>query len=257
MRVEIYVEDQGEGETVVLAHAGVTDCRVWDLAVPMLAAQGYRVIRYDLPCYGRSPRPAEPVSLVSVALRVLDDAQVDRAHWVGLSQGGATGADLALAAPGRLRSLSLVAPGLSGYEWPPREPTAAMLSAYEAGDARGVATEVLRRWGPMSFDADGQVIDEPAARVVLDQAGVFMMEDELEIEEPSAVPRLGEITAPTLVVLGDRDEQSITDIGHLYAAKIPGARLQMLAGADHLLPLRVPQQLGDLLLEHLAAAGRG
>jgi len=104
----------------------------------------------------------------------------------------------------------------------------------------------------MSFDEAGQLrADDPAATVLLDQADWFM-QDEDEIDEPPAEPRLGEIAVPTLVVLGDRDVEAITDIGHRYARGIPGARLHTLAPADHLLPLRVPDQLHPLLLEHLA-----
>ena len=80
-----------------------------------------------------------------------------------------------------------------------------------------------------------------------------MEEEDFQREEPSAVERLGEIDVPTLVVLGDRDEHTITDIGNLYAATIPNARLEMIPGADHLLPLRVPQRLHELLLDHFGA----
>lgn len=241
--MQIHVEDVGSGDPVVLAHAGVTDRRVWDLTLPALVEAGYRVIRYDAPGYGLSPMPTEPYSLVRIAIEVLDAAKVGSVHWVGLSMGGATGADLAIAQPARVRTLSLVAPGLSGYEWPPREPVEDVVG-------------ILRRWGPMSFDAQGNVIDEPASRVLLEQTPVFESEVDFELEEPSAVDRLGEIVAPTLIVLGDRDEETITDIANLYAARIPGSRLVTLAGADHLLPLRVPGELNALLLEHFASPER-
>jgi pimeloyl-ACP methyl ester carboxylesterase len=251
--VDIHVEDVGTGDPVVLAHAGVTDSRVWDLTVPALVEAGYRAIRYDAPGFGRSPMPAEPYSLVRLAIDVMDAAGVETAHWVGLSGGGATGVDLALAEPSRVRTLSLVAPGLSGYEWPPYERFDAMEAAYERRDTAGLAVEVLRRWGPMSLDAQGNVIDEHASRVLLEQADWFIGDVDYEVAEPSAVERLGEISVPTLIVLGDRDDYTITDIGNLYAAGIPGSRLVTLAGADHLLPLRVPGELNALLLEHFAA----
>ncbi|HCT80335.1 MAG TPA: alpha/beta hydrolase [Micromonosporaceae bacterium] len=246
-----FLEDRGKGEPVVLAHAGVTDSRIWDLAVPLLLDAGYRVIRYDLPGYGRSEAPTKPYSLVELALRLLDESGLEAVHWVGLSQGGATGVDLTLAHPERIKTLALVAPGLSGYDWPKSVNREAMEAAYLRGDAHGLAVEVLRRWGPMSFASTGEVLDEPAAKIVLEQAGWFMAEDDFEIEEPSAVDRLGEIRVPTLIVLGEQDEATITDIGRIYAEGIPGAQSVTLAGADHLLPLRVPEQLHPLLLEHL------
>lgn len=245
----MYVEDLGTGDPVLLAHAGVTDSRVWDLAVPALREAGFRTIRFDAPGFGRSRRPQGPHSLVADALDVLDSAGVASAHWVGLSQGGATGVDLALAAPDRVRSLTLVAPGMSGYRWPSYDYGQAVEDAYGRGEAETVAKAILRRWGPMSFGADGEVIEELASKVVLDQAEWFMQDDP-EIDEPSALDRLGDLRIPTLVILGDRDEQTITDIGRLYHNAIPGARLEVLE-ADHLLPLRVPDRFHQLLLEHL------
>lgn len=249
----LHIEDEGQGDPVVMAHAGVTDRRIWDAAVPALVAAGYRVIRYDLPGYGLSPRPARPHSLVADALDVLAATGVDSVHWVGLSQGGATGVDVALAQPGRIRSLALIAPGMSGYDWPALPAKDDRQAAWDRRDGAGLALEILRLWGPMSFDTAGQLRpDDPAATVVLDQADWFL-QDENEIEEPAVEPRLGEIAIPTLIVLGDRDVEPIADIGRRYEQGIRGARLVTLGPADHLLPLRVPDQLNPLLLEHLAS----
>ena len=252
--MRLYIEDEGEGEPVVLAHAGVTDRRIWAEAVPVLVDAGHRVISYDMPGFGLSPRPEGRFSLVAEALAVLDAVGVESVHWVGLSQGAATGVDVALAEPSRIRSLSLVAPGMSGYEWPDLPGKDARVAAWERRDSDGLALEILRLWGPMSCDASGNLRpDDPAGRVVLDQADWFL-QDEDEAEEPAAEPRLGQITVPTLIVLGDRDVEPVTDIGRRYERGITGSRLVMLAPADHLLPLRVPDQLHPLLLEHLATS---
>jgi 3-oxoadipate enol-lactonase len=254
--MKLHIEDEGAGEPVILAHAGVTDRRVWAEAVPALVGGGYRAISYDMPGYGRSPRPEGRFSLVTEALTVLDAVGVESAHWVGLSQGAATGVDVALAEPSRIRSLSLVAPGMSGYDWPDLPGKDARVAAWESRDGNGLALEILRLWGPMSFDPAGNLRpDDPAARVVLDQADWFL-QDEDEAEEPAAEPRLGQITVPTLIVLGDRDVEPITDIGRRYERGITGSRLVTLAPADHLLPLRVPDRLHPLLLAHLATSTR-
>lgn len=242
---------QGSGEPVVLAHAGVTDSRVWDEVVPALVAAGRQVVRFDARGYGRSARPTADHSLVADASRVLDALGLARVDWVGLSQGAATGLDLALAAPQRVRSLALVAPGLSGYEGPPLPGRQARLAAYESGDAQALAVEVLRLWGPLSFDEDGQVRDEPASRVVLDHADWFLTDPGHELEEPPAEPRLAEVDVPTLVVVGDADTDETREIARRLARGVRGARLVVLPDADHLLPLRVPQALAALLLEHL------
>jgi 3-oxoadipate enol-lactonase len=251
----MHIEVEGQGEPVVLAHAGVTDRRIWDEAVPALVAAGYRVISYDQPGYGLSPRPDGPHSLVAGALEVLDATGIESAHWVGLSAGAATGIDVALAHPQRIRSLALIAPGISGYDWPQLPGYDAREAAWERRDARGLAMEILRLWGPMSLAEDGQMrAGDPAATVVLDQAEWFLHDSE-ETDEPAAEPRLGEIAVPTLIVLGDRDVDPITDIGRRYEQGIAGARLVTLSPADHLLPLRVPDQLHPILLAHLETVG--
>ena len=262
-------------DAVLLLHAGVADRRVWDRVVAPLAAAGYDVVRYDMRGYGRSVPATEPHSLVADALAVLDAAGVDAAHFVGLSQGAATGVDTALAHPGRVRSLTLVAPGLTGYEWPRLPGFAGRMAAAEAGDTHGLALEIARLWAPLSFGADagagagagagasagagaggGKGECDAAAKIILDQAEQFMR-DELEIEEPSAIGRLGEIGAPTLVVLGDSDVEPITDIGRILTEGIPGARCETLPRADHMLPLRVPEELTRLLLAHMQQRGDG
>jgi 3-oxoadipate enol-lactonase len=238
-----------DGPAVLLLHAGVADRRVWDDVIGPLAAAGHHVIRYDMRGYGRSAPATAPHSLVADALLVLDAAGVDRAHFVGLSQGAATSVDTALAHPGRVRSLTLVAPGLTGYEWPRLPGFAERMAAAEANDTHGLALAIAHLWAPLSFETGIKECDA-AARIILDQAEQFMR-DEQETEEPSAIGRLGEIGVPTLVVLGDRDVDAITDIGNLLATGIPGARTETIDGADHMLPLRRPDRLVELLLEHL------
>jgi 3-oxoadipate enol-lactonase len=248
----IYAEQAGApgAPAVLLLHAGVADRRVWDDVVAPLAAAGYHVVRYDLRGYGRSAPATEPHSLVADALLVLDAAGISRAHFVGLSQGAATSLDTALAHPDRVRSLTLVAPGLSGYEWPRLPGFADRMAAAEAGDVHGLALAIAHLWAPLSFEK-GQKQCDAAARIILDQAEQFMR-DEQETEEPSAVERLKDVAVPTLVVLGDRDLDAITEIGTLLADGIPGARKVTVENADHMLPLRAPDRLVELLHEHLS-----
>jgi 3-oxoadipate enol-lactonase len=245
----LQAEETGAGEPVLLLHAGVTDSRVWDLTAPLLVSAGYRVIRYDARGFGRSPASGTPFSAVADALAVLDSVGAPTAHFVGLSQGAATAVDTALAAPHRVRTLTVVAPGLSGYEWPRLPGHEQRLAAVEYGDMHGLALEFARLWAPMSFGT-GTEPDDFASRLVREQAEAFMA-DELAREEPSALPHLAKVAAPTLIVLGDRDLEAVEQVGRLLADTIPGADLVTLTGADHVLPLRVPDRLHALLVEHL------
>src|SRR5262249_31325947 len=114
----LWVEDSGgPGPTAVLLHPGIADARSWDLVWPALTER-LRVIRYDARGYHRSPPPTEEFSHLNDLIAVLDQRAVPSAHLVGCSMGGANAIDLALAHPDRVLSLTLLCPGVSGYQWP-------------------------------------------------------------------------------------------------------------------------------------------
>jgi alpha/beta hydrolase fold len=56
--IEIYYEDHGAGQPVVLIHGYPLSGRAWDKQVPALLAAGYRVITYDRRGFGASSQPA-------------------------------------------------------------------------------------------------------------------------------------------------------------------------------------------------------
>jgi 3-oxoadipate enol-lactonase len=67
--------------------------------------------------------------------------------------------------------------------------------------------------------------------------------------DPPAYSRLGEVKAPSVLVIGDLDYAMVRDCGGRIAAAIPGCRLTVVPGADHLLPLRAPGALADIIGE--------
>ena len=63
--------------------------------------------------------------------------------------------------------------------------------------------------------------------------------------------RLGEITQPTVVLVGDRDYAVIEDIAAVLVERIPGARRVDAPGVDHFVPLRVPDLVSELVIEQV------
>ena len=66
--------------------------------------------------------------------------------------------------------------------------------------------------------------------------------------------RLGEIAAPTLVLVGEHDEETPLAYAEALASGIRGARLQIIPGAGHISNLEAPETVNAALREHLAAA---
>ncbi len=241
----LYYDEEGAGAAVVLIHAGLMDSRMWDRQVPALAER-YRVIRYDARGHGRSAPPAAPHSQAEDLRALLDELGIERAALVGLSMGGRTAIDLALAHPGRVSALVLLAPGLSGSRIGAYTDAqiARVDAAIRSGDLGPAAELWLEVWAPLG-------LDEPIRTIALDNAGVFLYEEfEVEPETPAA-DRLEEIRAPTLIVAGDRDVPGILAIAELLEQNVPGARRVILPGVDHMVNFRVPGELNGLVLEFL------
>src|SRR5579859_1966178 len=114
---EVWADDSGgDGPPVVLLHPGIGDSTSWDPVLPRLTRR-YRVIRYDVRGYGRSPQPTVTYSLCRDLVAVLDHFGLARVPLVGCSMGGGTAISLALADPGRVSALVLLCPGITGYPW--------------------------------------------------------------------------------------------------------------------------------------------
>ncbi|HKW78705.1 MAG TPA: alpha/beta fold hydrolase [Candidatus Limnocylindria bacterium] len=117
--------EEGEGEPVLLVHGVAAWAENWSLALPALAAAGFRAIAVDLPGFGQSGRARAPryfdaseAYYVRFLREVMDAVALDRTHLVGHSMGGAIAAVAAAAMPERFQSLSLVAPGAFGQHVP-------------------------------------------------------------------------------------------------------------------------------------------
>ncbi|MEV7772792.1 alpha/beta fold hydrolase [Kitasatospora sp. NPDC086791] len=245
----LWAERVGSGSPVVLLHGSGMDSRLWDAVLPELAHH-HDVIRYDARGLGRSAEPERPFDDVEDLRAVLDHFGLARAALVGLSLGGETALDFALAHPDRVTALGLIGSSVSGHDWPPTPETTAYAEARRRGDAAALAELELSVWAALGRTAPG---GELIATMVEENAARRIVSEHFLAGAPGrpAEPRLGEVAVPTLVVHGDRDHPEIAAIAKRLAADIPGARARLLPAADHYLPLRTPERLTGLLLAHL------
>ncbi|WP_191837798.1 alpha/beta fold hydrolase [Catellatospora chokoriensis] len=245
----LWLEVTGAGEPVVLLHGAGMDSRLWDGVVPELAGR-HTVIRYDARGLGRSDQPTGPYLDVDDLRTVLDHVRVDRAALVGLSMGGETALDFALAEPGRVASLALVGTSVSGWDWPRTPELAAYDRARGDGAADLLATLELEIWAGLGNGPPGgalierMVVDNARRRVGAEAYALFPAED--------ALPRLATIAVPTLVLWGEHDHPEIAVIARRLLVEMPGATGEPVPDADHYLPLRTPDHLTEQLLRHLA-----
>jgi 3-oxoadipate enol-lactonase len=251
---KVWADDSGgDGPPLVLLHPGIGDSRIWDPVRPALTAS-YRVIRHDDRGFGRSPAPKVKFSLLADLIAVLDHYGLDRAAFAGCSQGGGSALGLALAQPARVAALVLLCPGIPGYPWPeeeegePDELEAEYGRALAVGDADALAVILQRVWagaGPTPA-VMGQL--RSGARAEISSGG-------LEERNPPVFDRLGEISVPTSLLVGDADYPPFVEAGRQAAARIPGCELTVVPGMDHLAPLREPDLVLRTIRTTLSRAG--
>ena len=254
----LYREVVGRGHPLVLLHAGIADCRMWDEQVAAFAAR-YRVVRFDARGFGRSDPARGRFSPRADLAGLLASLGIGRAHLVGLSMGGALAVDAALEFPELVSALVLAASRPSGLAPSKalRDGWDAVDALIEAGDLAGANECELRMWvdGP---DRSPDRVDPAVRERVRTMNGPLLAQpDEGEPEplEPPAVERLGAIAVPTLVIVGDADQPDVRDGADLLARAIPGARKATIPNAAHMVNMERPAEFNRLVLEFLAEVG--
>ena len=253
---ELYYEMAGAGPAVVFVHAGIADRTMWDEQLDTFA-QHFLVLRYDMRGYGQSPPVAGDFSHHADLYALLQYLALDRAALMGCSKGGGAILDLALVHPEAVTALIPVCAAPSGIEFtgdPPRQ-WDELVAAFKAGDFERASELEVQIW----VDGARRTPDQVDARIrdrIRAANMVVLRNDSKELGsearlDPPAARRLGEIKAPTLVVVGDLDDPNIVNAAAMLDAQIPGARKVVIGGTAHLPNMERPDELNRHVLEFL------
>jgi len=241
----------GNGPAILLLHAGLGDRTMWDAQVPAFAS-GFTVIRVDARGFGETRKPPAAYSPVADALAVPDHLGIERAHVVGVSMGSQTAIEMVVVAPERVASLVAVA-ARTGVPVSPelRAGWDHVNEIFDAGDIEAANEYELRMWidGPQRTP---EMIDPAFRERVRAMNGALLVRDDDEGDEidvdPPAEERLGEITAPTLILYGDQDIADVQQAGPLLEQAIPGAQLVVMSGVSHLPQMEQPARFNEIVL---------
>ncbi|MGW4563112.1 bifunctional 3-oxoadipate enol-lactonase/4-carboxymuconolactone decarboxylase PcaDC [Streptomyces sp. NPDC004561] len=241
-----------EAPVLILAPSLGTTWHMWDRQVPELTKQ-WRVFRFDLPGHGGAPaHPAGSVSeLTARLLATLDALGVQRFGYAGCALGGAIGIELALRHPERLASLAVVA--ASPRFGTPDEFRQRGVIVRTNGLAP-IARTAPDRWFTGGFSAAQPAITEWAVQMVrTTDPGCYIAACEA-LAAFDVRPELGRVGAPTLVLVGSEDQVTGPAAARTLVAGIPDARLAVVPGASHLVPVEQPAAVTDLLVRHFSTA---
>lgn len=205
----------------------------WEPIVGPLAA-AYRIITFDNRGIGASdapPGPYDTATMAADAVAVLDALGVRRAHVMGASLGGMIAQMVALEHPDRVDRLVLACTTPGGGDAYPLP--AATLDLIHAAAGLPPA-EAVRRFTANALATTGPLEDLVARRLARPQDPVAWQAQSAASLTHDASARLRDIAAPTLVLHGTADRVVDPRNAPLLAGRIPGARLEWLAGLGHL-----------------------
>ncbi len=246
-----------QARTAVFLH-GLGGSRLsWE---PQLAelSRSYRCVAWDLPGYGHAaPLPCASVGFADLAgavVGLLDELDVEQVHLVGVSFGGMIAQYVAAWYPERLRSLALLATsptfgldGTSAADW-----RAARLAPLDAGlEPIEFSDVVLRAIAGPNITAEA-LAGQRLAMAEVSGAALRRSIDCLVTHDSR--PLLGQISAPTICLVGAFDSETPPAYAEALVAGITGARCVVLPTAGHLINAEDPVGVNDALIAHFAKA---
>ena len=261
--IAVAVQEFGEGEPLLVINGTSQSLGFWtDLAQAW--AGRYRVITYDLRGMGASERGAGEISVGSLAadaIGLLEALGVERAHVLGYSLGSAVAQEVALRAPERVGSLVLYCTWArtDGFQ---RAMMVGLAYPWKAGDLTSALSALGVAFSP-------QLLDSPDFGALIEQLLPLFPSTEAQIRTTAeqwdadlahdTLDRLGEITAPTLVIAGEQDLLTPPWHGRQVAEAIPGARLEMFTGpgSSHALGVERAEEFVPLVAGFLAQHSLG
>jgi 3-oxoadipate enol-lactonase len=248
----MYYEATGAGDPVVFLHGFSLDSRMWDDQVPALSDR-FQVVRYDLRGFGRSTAGDDSYTHADDLCALVDYLGLHRVALVGLSLGGGAAINFAIAYPERTRALIAVDPSLGGFDWS-AEFAGAQAEVRATAKARGV--EAAREaWlaSPLFGPALANAATADRLRVIVGgySGRHWVTADAGRRFSPPAIQRLDRISAPTLIIVGERDTPDFLRIASTLERGIVGARKTTMAGVGHMANLEAPAAFNRIVRQFL------
>jgi len=255
--VELYYQRQGRGEPLLLVHGLLFSAESWRDQFDVLA-EDYDVIAVDLRGQHRSETTPDLADFdlwnqaedIHGLIAQLGIAPV---HYAGLSMGGMIGMRLAIRHPDDLRDLILLDTSARGEDPEKAERYEAMRRVMRRGELEHVLPAL-----PSVFFADAYVTDHPEKveawfeSLRQGNADGFALASEAVDTRDDISGQLDQVRLPTLVIHGSEDVPIEVEEAELLAARIPGARLEIVKGAGHQSNLDHPEEVTGLIQDFLA-----
>jgi 3-oxoadipate enol-lactonase len=251
-------ERSGSGPPLLMIMGMSGTALHWDERFLEALRPDFELIVYDHRGVGSSSRLDGPLTIAQMAkdaAGLLEALGIETAHVLGISMGGMIAQELALAHPGRLRTLTLGCTycGGPGSSLTPPQVIARLMEGMMSGD-RELA---LRTAWEVNVSPEVAADDDAFARFLAIAHRRAVAVPVIQAQMQACVAhdtsaRLGDLQMPTLIVHGTEDQIIPVANGRLLASLIPGARLEILEGVGHMFVWECPQRSAELVRAHAA-----
>lgn len=254
---QLYYEQHGEGEPLILIPGFGTGLWIWFKQVPRLA-EHFRVITFDPRGIARSEGGDHFASMVMLAEDVkelLVALDIERAHIVGASFGGFVAQEFALGHPEMTDTLVLCCTsfGGTGHIPPSAETLAALASTKGLNTAERVRENLLLAFSPEYIKAEPKeierVIELREANFVPEHVYLHQLQAAMGFDLSA---RVDQIKAPTLVITGDADIIVPMENSRNLASRIPQAELRVISGGSHTFFIEKAEEFNQAVIEFIA-----
>ncbi|MBR0877982.1 3-oxoadipate enol-lactonase [Bradyrhizobium japonicum] len=247
--INVSVEGRDGGPTLMLSNSLGCTLQMWEPQMKALT-QVFRVIRYDRRGHGKSSVPPAPYTMERFGrdvLAILDDLNIEKVHWCGLSMGGMVGQWLGANAPERFGKLILA--NTSCYY---AEPTKWLerIDAVKKGGIAAVADAVIAGWLTQDFrEREPQITAKMKSMLLASPVEGYLACCEA-LSTLDQREMLAKIKSPTLVIAGRHDMATPISAGELIRSNIPGASMTIIDAA-HISNVEQPHAFTDAVVGFL------
>jgi pimeloyl-ACP methyl ester carboxylesterase len=236
--VHLHLEEQGEGPCAIFVHGFGGDLHSWDSLWSLLRLR--HSLRYDLRDFGHSQAASDAAFTHTGDLAALLKAKsIRQCDLIGVSMGGAVALSFALDHPDIVRSLILISPQISGWEW--SEPWRAQWQQIAGLAREGRMDEAKALWWqhPLFETTRATVAAAALRHEIKTFAGRQWVRDNHDLVMPD-IERLHELKLPTLLLTGDRDLDEFRLMADIIEASADNLRRIDIHGGGHLLHMEMP-----------------
>jgi len=259
--LDVYYEEQGGGHPLVLVHGTGADTFSWVEMTPILA-RSFRAVALDLRGFGQTRRPVEPVLSHAVwredLRRFIETLRLGPVALAGWSLGGTVALNVAVHYPALVSHLVVL--GSASPRLPlsdrggfterlrlaqAREPIETIIDKTFEFTASALSP-VARRTNPRAEQLTRELLlrnrPEWYAEAVAANA-----------QRPEIGGRLGEITCPALIIVGDADTRNGPEHAQDLTKAIPGAYMKVIESCGHFYGFEQPAATADAMVRFLTA----